>query len=45
VLPEVIRLIGAGSLHPEAVTSQALPWDAADGAWPAMTGKTVFVRS
>jgi threonine dehydrogenase-like Zn-dependent dehydrogenase len=44
-LPEVIRLIGAGSLDPTAATSQTVPWDAADDAWPVMTGKTIFVRS
>jgi threonine dehydrogenase-like Zn-dependent dehydrogenase len=44
-LPEVVRLIGAGSLDPTAEFSQTVPWDAADAAWPAMTGKAVFVRS
>ncbi len=44
-LPHVMRLVEAGSLNPAPVTSQTVPWDDADAVWPAMTGKTLFVRS
>ncbi len=44
MLPEVIGLVEEGSLNPVPVTAQTVTWGDADTVWPAMTGKTVFVR-
>jgi len=43
-LPHVLDLIASGRFDPAVVTQQVLAWDDADVAWPAMTGKTVYVR-
>ena len=43
VIPEIIEVLRSGvDLAP--VVEQVVPWDAADVAWPEMTGKTVFSR-
>jgi threonine dehydrogenase-like Zn-dependent dehydrogenase len=43
VIPEIIEVLRSGvDLAP--VVDRVVPWDAADAAWPEMTGKTVFSR-
>jgi threonine dehydrogenase-like Zn-dependent dehydrogenase len=44
VIPEILELLSTTSdLGP--VVERVVPWEEADTAWPAMTGKTVFTRS
>ena len=44
VIPEILELLSAtGDLG--LVVERVVPWEDADTAWPAMTGKTVFTRS
>jgi threonine dehydrogenase-like Zn-dependent dehydrogenase len=44
VIPEILELLSATSdLGP--VVERVVPWEDADTAWPAMTGKTVFTRA
>jgi threonine dehydrogenase-like Zn-dependent dehydrogenase len=44
VIPEILELLSTTSdLGP--VVERVVPWEEADAAWPAMTGKTVFTRS
>jgi threonine dehydrogenase-like Zn-dependent dehydrogenase len=45
LLPEVVDLIEAGRLRPEAVTTRIVDWDAAADAWPAPAIKLVVRRS
>jgi threonine dehydrogenase-like Zn-dependent dehydrogenase len=42
VLPEVVELLARQDLSP--AVERVVAWDDAPSAWPAMTGKTVFVR-
>jgi hypothetical protein len=42
VLPTVIESLAAQDLSP--VVDRVVAWDDAPSAWPAMAGKTVFVR-
>jgi threonine dehydrogenase-like Zn-dependent dehydrogenase len=42
VLPTVLESLAAQDLSP--VVDRVVAWDDAPSAWPAMTGKTVFVR-
>ena len=43
-LPHVLDLLAEGRLNTADVTQQTVAWDDAADAWPAMRGKTVFVR-
>lgn len=43
-LPDLLDFVAGGHLHPEIVTHDVVPWSEAAEAWPAMQGKTVFVR-
>jgi threonine dehydrogenase-like Zn-dependent dehydrogenase len=44
VIPEILELLSTTSdLGP--VVDRVVPWEDADTAWPAMTGKTVFTRN
>ncbi|MBI2702345.1 MAG: alcohol dehydrogenase [Mycobacterium sp.] len=43
-IPQVLELLAAGCDLSPAV-DRMVPWEEAPEAWPAMTGKTVFVRS
>lgn len=43
-LPHVLDLVTTGRLHPEAVTSQIVPWDEAPAALASPSIKPVFVR-
>jgi alcohol dehydrogenase len=45
LLPEVVRLIEAGRLRPEAVTTQVVDWADAADAWPEPAIKLVVRRS
>ena len=45
LLPEVVALVEAGRLRPEAVTTRVADWDAAADAWPAPAIKLVVRRS
>jgi alcohol dehydrogenase len=45
LLPEVVGLIEAGRLRPEAVTTRVVDWDAAADAWPDPAIKLVVRRS
>jgi hypothetical protein len=43
VIPDILEsLSAAADLAP--VVGNIVPWDDAARAWPAMTGKTVYVR-
>ncbi len=44
LLPEVVALIEAGRLRPEAVTTRIVDWDAAADAWPEPAIKLVVRR-
>ncbi|HZQ32525.1 MAG TPA: alcohol dehydrogenase catalytic domain-containing protein [Mycobacterium sp.] len=44
VIPEVLELI-AGGCDLASVVERVAEWDDAPTVWPAMTGKTVFVRA
>jgi threonine dehydrogenase-like Zn-dependent dehydrogenase len=43
VIPRVLELLAAG-LDLAPAVDRVVPWEEAPSAWPAMTGKTVFVR-
>lgn len=43
VISEIVELLTAGCDFMPAV-DRVVPWDDAPTAWPAMTGKTVFIR-
>jgi threonine dehydrogenase-like Zn-dependent dehydrogenase len=44
VIPDILELLSTTSdLRP--VIERVVPWEDADAAWPAMTGKTVFTRT
>jgi threonine dehydrogenase-like Zn-dependent dehydrogenase len=43
-LPYVLDLLAAARLDTAAVTRQTFAWDDAAEAWPAMTGKTIYIR-
>lgn len=43
-IPQVLELLAAGCDLSPAV-DRMVPWEEAPEAWPAMTGKTVFIRS
>ncbi len=45
LLPEVLRLIEAGRLRPEAVTTRVVDWEDALDAWPEPAIKLVVRRS
>jgi alcohol dehydrogenase len=44
LLPEVVRLIEAGRLRPDAVTTRVVGWDEAADAWPEPAIKLVVRR-
>ncbi|OBA74689.1 alcohol dehydrogenase [Mycobacterium sp. 1554424.7] len=44
VIPRVLELL-AGGLDLSPAVDRVVEWDDAPSAWPAMTGKTVFVRA
>jgi threonine dehydrogenase-like Zn-dependent dehydrogenase len=44
VIPEIIELLSTTS-DLGLVVERIVPWEEADTAWPAMTGKTVFTRN
>jgi threonine dehydrogenase-like Zn-dependent dehydrogenase len=43
VIPRVLELLAAG-LDLAPAVDRVVPWEEAPSVWPAMTGKTVFVR-
>jgi threonine dehydrogenase-like Zn-dependent dehydrogenase len=43
-IPEILELVAAGRMHPEAFTMSTVAWDDAATAWSDLRGKTVFVR-
>jgi threonine dehydrogenase-like Zn-dependent dehydrogenase len=44
VIPDILESLSA-TVDLAPVVENVVPWDAAAEAWPAMTGKTVYVRS
>ena len=43
MIPEILELLAAGcDLAP--TVERVVEWDDAPSAWPAMTGKTVYIR-
>ncbi|HTO55516.1 MAG TPA: alcohol dehydrogenase catalytic domain-containing protein [Myxococcota bacterium] len=45
LLPEVLPLVEAGRLQPEAVTTRVVDWEAASEAWPEPAIKLVVTRN
>ena len=44
LIPEILELTAAGTLHPERVTSSVVQWDQAPDAVPEPTTKLVITR-
>ena len=44
LLPDVLEAMQAGSIHPEKVTTEIVPWDSAIDAFRELSVKPVFIR-